>query len=219
MYAAPPDLATEIHAALPPSLHLVRSMSPWVKARGAGPLHSFLEGPAFDRDGTLYCTDLAHGRIFRVDPAGRFALACRYDGEPNGLKLHRDGRLYIADRRHGIMTMFPRDSRPRALLAPDEARGLQGVNDLLFAANGDLYFTDQGDSALNRPTGRLCRLRRDAGHVETLVDGLAGPNGLGPVNTTQPICNQGEIDEPGKHDVEFVEAGEDSAEAFESPKQ
>ncbi|RZS81108.1 SMP-30/gluconolactonase/LRE family protein [Pigmentiphaga kullae] len=178
MYAAPPDLSTEVFAALPPSLHLMQSMSPWVRARGAGPLHSFLEGPAFDREGVLYCTDLAHGRIFRIDPAGRFSQACRYDGEPNGLKLHRDGRLFIADRRHGLMAMSPRDICPQALLAPEEARGLQGPNDLLFAANGDLYFTDQGDSALNRPTGRLCRLRRGAGRVETLVDELAGPNGL-----------------------------------------
>ncbi|MDX3905331.1 MAG: SMP-30/gluconolactonase/LRE family protein [Pigmentiphaga sp.] len=178
MYGAPPEISTRIFARLPAALHLAGESSPWIAARGAGPLHSFLEGPAFGQDGSLFCTDLAHGRIFRVDPAGRFVPACRYEGEPNGLKVHRDGRLFIADRRHGIMVAPASGGAPEALLEPSERRMLQGINDLLFAANGDLYFTDQGDSALNRPTGRLCRLRRGGASVETLVDGLAGPNGL-----------------------------------------
>ena len=33
----------------------------------------------------------------------------------------------------------------------------KGVNDLIFAANGDLYFTDQGQTGLHDPTGRVFR--------------------------------------------------------------
>ena len=35
----------------------------------------------------------------------------------------------------------------------------KGVNDLFFAANGDLYFTDQGLTGLHDPTGRVFRVR------------------------------------------------------------
>ncbi len=35
------------------------------------------------------------------------ALSQEYDGEPNGLKIHKDGRVFIADYRNGIMLLDP----------------------------------------------------------------------------------------------------------------
>ena len=39
----------------------------------------------------------------------------------------------------------------------DRAHGerFKGLNDLVFAGNGDLHFTDQGESGLHDPIGRL----------------------------------------------------------------
>jgi len=31
----------------------------------------------------------------------------QYDGEPNGLKIHRDGRIFVADFKNGIMVLDP----------------------------------------------------------------------------------------------------------------
>ena len=62
----------------------------------------YLEGPSFDRAGNLYFTDVPYGRIFRMTPDGHVDLAAEYDGEPNGLKIHKDGRIFIADFHHGI---------------------------------------------------------------------------------------------------------------------
>ena len=39
------------------------------------------------------------------------------------------------------------------------SEGFKGLNDLHFADNGDLYFTDQGQSGIADPTGRVFRLR------------------------------------------------------------
>jgi gluconolactonase len=50
MFAAPPDIPTEIYARLPDGLRIFEH-TPWSRPRGGPPLHSFLEGPAFDRDG------------------------------------------------------------------------------------------------------------------------------------------------------------------------
>jgi gluconolactonase len=53
----------------------------------------------------------------------------------------------------------------------------RGINDLVFAKNGDLYFTDQGGSSMIDPTGRVMRLRAD-GEIEILLANVPGPNGL-----------------------------------------
>ena len=53
----------------------------------------------------------------------------------------------------------------------------KGVNDLFFAGNGDLYFTDQGGTGLHDPTGRLFRLTAD-GTISCLLDNVPSPNGL-----------------------------------------
>ena len=177
MYPPAQHLDTEVFARLPDALYLTDQSSTWLAARHAR-MHSFLEGPAFDRAGNLWCVDLAHGRILRVSPAGEFEVVVRYEGEPNGLKIHRDGRIFVADHLHGLMLVDPLAKTIRPYLQNVHREGLRGLNDLFFASNGDLYFTDQGESALENPTGRVFRLRADGQTVDLLMEGLAGPNGL-----------------------------------------
>jgi gluconolactonase len=57
------------------------------------------------------------------------------------------------------------------------SESFKGVNDLFFAANGDLYFTDQGQTGLHDPTGRVYRLKTD-GRLDCLIDTGISPNGL-----------------------------------------
>lgn len=177
MFAAPPFVTTSVYATLPEALRLSHRMSPWAAARGGGPLHSFLEGPSFDRAGNLFCVDVAHSRIFRISLTGEWDVFAEYEGEPNGLKIHRDGRIFVADRHHGLLCFDP-STRERTVVAagPDGGR-FYGLNDLTFASNGDVFITDQGDSALNDPFGRVFRLRA-TGELDLLIDNLAGPNGL-----------------------------------------
>ncbi len=105
------------------------------------PTDRFIEGPSSTAKATS-TVDVAWGRIFRISPDAQVELVAEYEGEPNGLKIHRDGRIFIADYRHGIMLStrcWPRHALPdRAAIEP-----FKGVNDLVFASNGDLYFTDQ----------------------------------------------------------------------------
>jgi gluconolactonase len=177
MFVGLPTFPTEIFARLPDELRLAHIETEWSRSRGGGGLHSFLEGPAFDGEGTFWCVDLAHGRIFRVSPAGEWALFQQYSGRPNGLKIAADGRIVVADATNGILSFDPRTAQMRVVLAEYGGRKLEGPNDLTFAANGDLYFTDPGHSDLRRPDGRVFRLRA-SGEVELLLEGLAYPNGL-----------------------------------------
>jgi gluconolactonase len=136
-----------------------------------------LEGPSFDRAGNLYVVDIPSGRVFRVSPDGRPEKVAEYDGEPNGLKIHRDGRIFIADHKQGLLRLDPATGRVSVALDRPYAERFKGLNDLLFARNGDLYFTDQGESDLRDPSGRLYCLRAD-GRLECLLDNVPSPNGL-----------------------------------------
>jgi gluconolactonase len=86
--------------------------------------------------------------------------------------------VFVADHRHGLMVHTPGTDRIDVLMGNVRREGLKGLNDLFYASNGDLYFTDQGESALEDPSGRVFRLRADGKTVDLLMDGLAGPNGL-----------------------------------------
>ena len=141
------------------------------------PNATLLEGPSFDRAGNLYVVDIPNGRVFRVSPDGRPDKIAEYDGEPNGLKIHRDGRIFIADHKQGLLRLDPATGRVSVALDRPYAERFKGLNDLLFARNGDLYFTDQGESDLRDPSGRLYCLRGDA-RLDCLLDNVPSPNGL-----------------------------------------
>ena len=98
MFAPPAEITAEVFTRLPDSMRRDPNDSYWtrVQHRGHG-CGCFLEGPSFDREGNLYTTDIAYGRVFKVTPDGTFHLVAEYDGEPNGLKIHKDGRAFIAE--------------------------------------------------------------------------------------------------------------------------
>lgn len=178
MFAPPPIIPTRVFARVPDKLRIFNRPSRWATVHRRGqPVDCFIEGPSFDRDGNLYLVDLAWGRIFRVSPDGIFTVCAEYEGEPNGLKIHRDGRIFVADRQRGLLELDPSSGRMHVVVSEWEGQPFQGLNDLVFASNGDLYFTDQGSSGLHSPTGRVFR-RRAAGELERVLDCVPSPNGL-----------------------------------------
>ena len=172
MFAAPPVIETTIFARLPDSL---RSRANPRQQSGV-PRDSFLEGPSFDRAGNLYVVNIPYGQVLRVSPQGEFAVVAEWDGEPNGLKIHKDGRIFIADHKQGLMLLDPASGNVEVYLDRPRRERFRGLNDLVFARNGDLYFTDQGEADLRDPTGRLFRLRAN-GTLDLLLSNVPSPNG------------------------------------------
>jgi gluconolactonase len=171
-------VASEVFTEMPARFRRDGRRSEWADAnRGGQAVASFLEGPSFDRAGNLYVTDIPFGRVFRISPAGDWTLVAEYEGWPNGLKIHRDGRIFITDYMRGIMLLDPAAGTVTPYLASRYSEGFLGVNDLVFAANGDLYFTDQGQTGLHDPTGRVYRYTT-AGRLQCLIDTVPSPNGI-----------------------------------------
>jgi gluconolactonase len=101
----PPRLiGTEVFSAMPDEFRRKGVRTDWADANRPGqPTDCFIEGPSFDAEGNLYIVDIPFGRIFRIAPDGRWSLMVEYDGWPNGLKIGGDGRILVADYKHGIM--------------------------------------------------------------------------------------------------------------------
>lgn len=155
-----------------------RERSAWADANRAGGIaDSFLEGPVFDDSGHLYVTDIPWGRIFRIDPLGNWSLIAEYDGEPNGMKFLNAGSLLITDYKNGLMRLEIESGRVFPYLERRNSERFKGVNDLIFDSQGNLYFTDQGQSGLHDPSGRLYRLRPD-GQLDLLLSNVPSPNGV-----------------------------------------
>lgn len=178
LFQPPKDVPSEVFARVPDKFRKKRRSS-WADGNHRGAeLDCFLEGPSFDRHGNLYVTDIPFGRIFRISPdGGDWTLVAEYDGEPNGLKFHQDGRAFITDYRRGVMVLDPASGKVEPFFERRSAESLRGVNDLVFGAGGELYFTDQGQTGLHDPTGRVYRLKTD-GKLDCLIANGPSPNGL-----------------------------------------
>jgi gluconolactonase len=182
-------IKTEVFTSLPQKFRK-KSRTAWSDPNRQGAeVECFLEGPSFDRQGNLYCVDIPFGRIFRISPKGDWDLVVQYDGWPNGLKFHKDGRAFITCYKKGLLALDPKTGKLETILEAAFSEGFKGLNDLHFASSGDLYFTDQGQSGIADPTGRVYRLRAN-GALDRLCDNVPSPNGI-TLSTTEKHCYVG----------------------------
>jgi gluconolactonase len=175
----PPRLIeTQVFSSMPEQFRRKGVRTEWADANRPGhPTDCFIEGPSFDAQGNLYIVDIPFGRIFKIAPDRQWSLAVEYEGWPNGLKIGADGRILVADYRHGIMELDASAGHMRPVLASRNSESFRGCNDLHIAKNGDIYFTDQGQTGLHDPTGRVYRRKTD-GRLDCLIDTGVSPNGL-----------------------------------------
>jgi gluconolactonase len=178
-YLETPPLLIETHvfSAMPQQFRR-KEATEWADANRPGlATDCFIEGPSFDAAGNLYIVDIPFGRIFRISPLGEWSLVVEYDGWPNGLKIDAGGRILVADYRHGLMQLDPKAGRTLPLLRSRNSESFRGCNDLHIASNGDIYFTDQGQTGLHDQSGRVYRLT-PGGRLDCLLHTGISPNGL-----------------------------------------
>jgi gluconolactonase len=175
----PPKLIhAELFSAMPENFRRKGVRTDWADANKPGQTADcFIEGPAFDASGNLHIVDIPFGRIFRIAPDKSWSLIAEYDGWPNGMKISKDGRILVADYMHGIMQLDAKSGRMQKVLTSRNSESFRGCNDLHIASNGDIYFTDQGQTGLHDPTGRVYRFTA-SGRLDCLIDTGISPNGL-----------------------------------------
>ncbi len=167
----------ETFTAMPPKFRRPER-SAWADANQGGRFaDSFLEGPVFDDAGNLFVTDIPWGRVFRIDARDEWDLVAQWDGEPNGMKFIAPGRLLVTDYRNGLMELDVATGRVSGFLERRNSERFKGVNDLAIDSRGNIFFTDQGQTGLHDPTGRVYRLARD-GRLDLLLSNVPSPNGI-----------------------------------------
>lgn len=174
-----PEIQTaEVWTSMPERFRQQGIRSEWADAnRGGVPIDSFIEGPVFDQAGNLYITDIVFGRVFRIDQQANWELVVQYDGEPNGMKFMSDHELLITDYKNGLIKLDIRTGKIAPYLTRRNSERFKGPNDLVFDSKGNVYFTDQGQTGMHDPTGRVFRLHPD-GHLDMLMDNIPSPNGI-----------------------------------------
>jgi gluconolactonase len=183
MWFHPPrEIPARLYASLPERLRRPRP-SAWADAnRGGAAIDSFLEGPCFDGQGRLHVTDIPHGRVFRLGAGEAWELVAEYGGWPNGMAWSAEpagtGALLVTDYRHGLLSIDPATGAMTPVLEDVLSEGFKGLNDLVLGADGAILFTDQGQSGLQDPSGRVWRLSADGRRLDRLIGNAPSPNGI-----------------------------------------
>lgn len=168
----------ELFSTMPEKFRKTGVRSEWADVNQGGRLaDSFLEGPVFDSRGNLYVTDIPFGRVFQIDPKGEWDLVAQWDGEPNGMKFLNDTELLITDYKNGLMRLNIQTGQVKPFLERRNSESFKGVNDLVLDARGNVYFTDQGQTGMHDPSGRVYRLSPE-GKLDLLLNNVPSPNGI-----------------------------------------
>ena len=97
---------------------------------------SFTEGPVFSRRGYLLFSDIPSQRILKWE-RGQTSVVREQSNRANGLTFDHQGRLLAAEG-GGRVTRTEKNGSITVLAG----EGLQGPNDLVYAIDGSVYFTD-----------------------------------------------------------------------------
>ena len=98
--------------------------------------HRFTEGPAVDRAGNVFFTDIPNSRIHRIGADGKVTVFKEDTGGANGLMFGPDGRLYAAQNGRKRIVAYAPDGSESVV-----AEGL-GSNDLAVSSQGAIYVTE-----------------------------------------------------------------------------
>ncbi len=138
-----------------------------------------LEGLCFDRHGHLWMVGVQSGKIFKVTPDKLVSVVITLEGKlPAGLKIHKDGRIFVAylgdcKSTGGVVCFNPDGSGVKQVVA----EGKYVVDDLFFDSEGGFYFTNF-KGVVGSSIGTVEYVSSDFKTITTVVSNLTGPNGL-----------------------------------------
>ncbi len=154
----------------------------------------FPEGPVWCPNGTVVCTDVALGVLYRIWPGERRSeVIARTDGGPNAAALASDGG-FVVTQNGGFDFTAPAGpgwtdhkvvhvpSGIQHVLADGTVRALtsgafHNPNDLVAAADGTLYFTDPKLQRGDELPGRVHTMSPD-GATRVFAEGFDFCNGI-----------------------------------------
>jgi gluconolactonase len=163
----------------------------------------FPEGPVCMPDGTVIVVELMGGCITRVHPDGKKETVATPGGSPNGAAVGPDGALYVCNSGgwdfYELMGMkIPRTELPahhsggrierididsgdvKVLYTECDGHKLIGPNDIVFDAEGGMWFTDHARrEGRVQHIGAIYYAQPDGSSIKEVIFPSDGPNGIG----------------------------------------
>jgi gluconolactonase len=169
----------------------------------------FTEGPAADRDGNVYFSDIPNQRIHKVDADGKLSVFREKSNSANGLMVNAKGEIVACEMAGQVVAYSPDGQSRRVLADKYEGNRFNAPNDLVIDRQGGIYFTDPAFGApMPLPQGKTCVYYiAPGGDVTRLIDDLPNPNGitLAPDEKTLYVIPSGQaemmayaVESPGK---------------------
>ena len=141
----------------------------------------FTEGPAADKEGNIYFTDIRNSRIHKWSVDGKLSTFLENSDGSNGLFFDKKGNLIACVGGTGKLASIDPQGKVTVLADQYEGKPFNSPNDLWINSKGGIYFTDPR-------YGNRDNLPQDGEHVYYLpadrkgairvIDDLVKPNGL-----------------------------------------
>lgn len=140
----------------------------------------FTEGPATDREGNLYFSDIPANKIHHVDPSGKLSVFLDPSNHTNGLMINAAGELYACEMDGRIVKIDLKTKKVAPVASEYEGKRFNAPNDLVLDKAGGVYFTDPHFRApMPLPQGKRSVYYASAeGKVTRIIDDLPAPNGV-----------------------------------------
>jgi len=157
----------------------------------------FTEGPAVDKTGNLYFSDIPNEKIHKLEN-GKVSVFIEKSNHANGLMVDSKGRLLACEMDGQIVAHSPDGKTRTVLVDKNMGNRFNAPNDLVVANNGGIYFTDPAFRApMPLPQGKTgVYYLSPEGKVSRLIDNLPNPNGviLSPDEKTLYVIPTGQAD-------------------------
>jgi len=141
---------------------------------------AFTEGPATDRQGNLFFTDIPKARIHKLNSQGELSTLTDQSGHANGLMFDAAGELVVCEMDGQVVVRNLQTGARRIWVATYQNKRFNAPNDLVLDSGGGVYFTDPSfRSPKPLPQNSTSVYYASAtGEVTRLIDELPNPNGI-----------------------------------------
>jgi gluconolactonase len=140
----------------------------------------FTEGPATDREGNLFFSDVAGDKLYKIDGKGELSTILDPSHHTNGLMLNAAGNIVACEMDGRLIEVNSKTKEVKSLADGYEGKRFNAPNDLVIDSGGGIYFTDPHFRApMPLPQGvEAFYYRAAGGKVTRLAQIEAAPNGI-----------------------------------------
>jgi gluconolactonase len=132
----------------------------------------FTEGPAADKKGTIYFSDIPADRVYKVEADGQVSVFRKPSNHTNGTMFNSRGELVSCEMDGRIVAVSADGKQVRPLAPTYQGKRFNAPNDLVVDRADGVYFTDPHFRA-----PAVYYVSAD-GDVTRLIDDLKAPNGV-----------------------------------------